>query len=63
MKERARNMSMDGSENTGVLLISRYIMLPYQGMYKPSLTNMTNNPLLNRFCVGAVYKGLERGEV
>jgi hypothetical protein len=62
MKERARNMSMDGSENYRSFVNQQVYNASYQGMYKPSLASMTNNPLLNPFAWAQFIKAWKEGK-
>jgi hypothetical protein len=62
MKEKAKNMSMDGSENYRSFVSQQVYNASYQGMYKPGLTNMTNNPLLNPFAWAQFIKAWKEGK-
>ena len=56
-------MSMDGSENYKSFVNQQMYNASYQGMYKPSLTNMTNNPLLNPFAGRSLYRHGKRANL
>jgi hypothetical protein len=62
MKERAKNMPMDGAMNYKNFINQQMYNASYQGQYKPSLTNMVNNPLLNPFAWAQFIKAWKEGK-